>query len=134
MTDGPGSVSTLILVVVRGPEEGRGELLLPEGNRLAGLDIEDVPKCVVDKGEGDSEEDVGKVENEGTAEAGAATTRLTRLNMAKAHMNVWWLGPVNQLGGTGKGKNRRNELYRSVKCSMRIARRSILFFCTEVSK
>ena len=40
MIDGPGSVSTLILVVVRSTEEGRGELLLPEEDKLAGLDVD----------------------------------------------------------------------------------------------
>ena len=38
MTDGPGSVSTLILVVVR-TEEGVDELLLPEKDKLVGLDV-----------------------------------------------------------------------------------------------
>ena len=38
MTDGPGSVSTLILVVVR-TENGVDALLLPEKDKLAGLDI-----------------------------------------------------------------------------------------------
>ena len=38
MTDGPGSVSTLILVVVR-TEEGVDALLLPENDKLAGPDI-----------------------------------------------------------------------------------------------
>ena len=40
MIDGPGSVSTLRLVVVRGTEEGRGEILLPEEDKLAGLDVD----------------------------------------------------------------------------------------------
>lgn len=40
MIDGPGSVSTLILVVVRSTEEGGGELLLPEEDRLAALDVD----------------------------------------------------------------------------------------------
>jgi hypothetical protein len=40
MIEGPGSVSTLILVVVRGTEEGGGELLLPEEERLARLDVD----------------------------------------------------------------------------------------------
>ena len=39
MTDGPGSVSTLILVVVEGAEEDVDELLLPEEDKLAGLDF-----------------------------------------------------------------------------------------------
>jgi hypothetical protein len=43
MTDGPGSVSTLILGVVRSTEEGRGELLFPKENGLAGLGIEGMP-------------------------------------------------------------------------------------------
>jgi hypothetical protein len=38
MTDGPGSVSTLILMVVR-TEEGVDALLLPEKDKLAGLDV-----------------------------------------------------------------------------------------------
>ena len=38
MTDGPGSVSTLILVVVR-TEKGVDALLLPEKDKLARLDI-----------------------------------------------------------------------------------------------
>ena len=40
MIDGPGSVSTLILVVVGSTEEGGGELLLPEEDMLAGLDVD----------------------------------------------------------------------------------------------
>ena len=38
MTDGPGSVSTLIIVVVR-TEKGVDALLLPEKDKLAGLYI-----------------------------------------------------------------------------------------------
>jgi len=45
MAGGLGSVSTLILVVVRSTdsEEGRGEILYPEENELAELGIEGVP-------------------------------------------------------------------------------------------
>ena len=39
MTDGPGSVSTLMLV-----EEGKSELLFPEKNGLGELGIEGVPE------------------------------------------------------------------------------------------
>ena len=39
MIDAPGSVSTLILVVIKSNGEGGGELLLPE-DKLAGLDVE----------------------------------------------------------------------------------------------
>jgi hypothetical protein len=61
MTDGPGSVSTLILVVVRSIEEGRGEL------------------------EGDCEKDVDKVESESTADARAATMRVRTVEV---HMDA----------------------------------------------
>jgi hypothetical protein len=61
MTDGPGSVSTLILVVVRSIEEGRGEL------------------------EGDGEKDVDKVESESTADARAATMRVRTVEV---HMDA----------------------------------------------
>lgn len=40
MIDGPGSVSTLMLVVVGSTEEGGGELLLPEENKLVELDVD----------------------------------------------------------------------------------------------
>ena len=45
IVDGPGSVSTLIVVVVRNTEEGRGEILSLGENELAAseLGIEDVP-------------------------------------------------------------------------------------------
>jgi hypothetical protein len=87
MTDDPGSVSTLILGIVRSTEEGRGELLFREENGLAGLGIEGVPECqwVGDKGEGDGERDVDKVESEGTADARAAAMRATT---AEVRMNA----------------------------------------------
>jgi len=49
MAGGLGSVSTLILVVVRSTEEGRGEILYHEENELAELGIEGVPGWVGDK-------------------------------------------------------------------------------------
>jgi hypothetical protein len=86
MTDGPGSVSTLILGLVRSTEEGRGELFREE-NGLAELGNEGVPECqwVGDKGEGDGERDVDKVESEGIADARAATMRA---RTAEVHMNA----------------------------------------------
>jgi hypothetical protein len=41
ITDGPGSARMLILEVVRSTEEGRVELLLPEEDKLAGVDVDD---------------------------------------------------------------------------------------------
>jgi hypothetical protein len=118
MIDGPGSVSTLILVVVRRTEEGRGELLLPEEDKLAGLDVdvtEEENECGervgggLDKGvecndDGDAPGCVDGKEDEGAGEARTAAARRTR--MAKAHMDVQWGQPVDQLdqlGMTGKG-------------------------------
>jgi hypothetical protein len=99
MIDGPGSVSTLILVVVRSTEEGGGEILLPE-DKLVGLDV-DVREEDKDCGErvgggrdkgvcGDDDGDVlgcvnGK-EDVGAAEARTAAARRTR--MTEAHMDV----------------------------------------------
>ena len=82
MTDGPGSVSTLILVVVKSTEEGRGELLL---NELAELGIEGVLEWIGDKGEGGGKDDADGMESEGTADARAATTRV---RTAEIHMNA----------------------------------------------
>lgn len=109
MIDGPGSVSTLILVVVT--EDGGGELLLPEEGKLAGLDVdvtEEDNDCdegvngVWDKGVWG--EDVNGVpgyvegkEDGGAAEAHIAETRRTRV--AKADMDVQWGqpgGPVKE--------------------------------------
>jgi len=107
MIDGPDSVSTLILV------EGRGELL------LAGLDVdvtEEDNDCgeLVDGGrdkgvagdDNDGDDDApgcidGK-EDGGAGEARTAAARITR--MAKAHMDVQWGHPVDQLGRTGSYK------------------------------
>ena len=99
MIDGPGSVSTLMLVVVRSTEEGGGELLLPEENKLVELDAdvtEEEYDCseLVDAGwdkgvggddNGDALECVGWKEDGGTAEAGTAAARRTR--MAEVHMD-----------------------------------------------
>jgi hypothetical protein len=87
MTDGPGSVSTLILilVVVGGTKEGRGEVLFPEKLELGGLGTEGVPEWVGGKGEGSGEKGVDKVESEGTADARAATMRV---RTAEVHMNA----------------------------------------------
>jgi hypothetical protein len=87
MTDGPGSVSTLILVVVRSIEEGGGELLFPGERELAELGIEGVPDWVGGKGEGGSEKDVDKdkVESESIADARAATIRMRTVEV---HMNA----------------------------------------------
>jgi hypothetical protein len=120
MIDGPGSVSTLIRVVVRSTEEGGGELLLPEEDMMAGLDVdvtEEDNDCGErvdsgrDKGVGDDDDDgdapgcVDGKEDGGAAEARIAAARRTR--MAKAHMDVQWEGhPVDQLdqlGMSGKG-------------------------------
>ena len=114
MIDGPGSVSTLILVVVRSTEEGGGELLLPEEEILAGLDVdvtEEDNDCGGrvdggwDKGmDGDDDGDapgcVDGKEDEGAGEVRTAAARRTR--MAKAHIDVQWGHPV-ELGRTGKG-------------------------------
>jgi hypothetical protein len=81
--DGPGSVSTLILVVI-GSTEG-GELLLPEEGKLARLDDDDDGGGVDDKDEGNGKEDEVKVEREGAAEARAATRRMT---IAEDRMDV----------------------------------------------
>lgn len=62
MTDGPGSVSTLILVVVRSTEEGRGELSFPELN-------------------------VDRVENEGTGRTADARAAMMRVRTAEVHIN-----------------------------------------------
>jgi hypothetical protein len=97
MIDGPGSVSTLVLVVVRSTAEGGGTLLLPEE------DILDVGVREDDKDSGervdggrdkgactDNDSDVlGSVngkEDGGTAETRAAAARRTR--MTEAHMDV----------------------------------------------
>jgi hypothetical protein len=53
MADGPGSVRTLILVVVEGAEEDVDELLLPDKDKLAGLGV------------GVTEEDNEGIEEEG---------------------------------------------------------------------
>jgi hypothetical protein len=89
MEEGPGSVSTLILVVVSA-EEGGGELelLLPEEDRLGRLDVDDdeVDKGVDgddDKDEYDEKED--EVGGEGAAEARAAARRM---RTAEGHMDV----------------------------------------------
>ena len=66
MADGPGSVSTLILVVVRNTEERRGELLIPEEDKLGKLDV--------DVTEGDDKRLDG--DDEGSAEARAAARRM----------------------------------------------------------
>jgi hypothetical protein len=96
MEYGPGSVSTLILVVVSA-EEGGGELelLLPEEDRLGRLDVDDGE---VDKGvDGDDDDDEPNVDDkddgdekeeevgEGTAEARAAAKRM---RTAEGHMDV----------------------------------------------
>lgn len=62
MTDGPGSVSTLILVAVRSAEESEWV------------------------GEGDSRKDIDKPGSEGTADARAATMR--RVRTAEDHMSA----------------------------------------------
>lgn len=88
MVDGPGSVSTLILVVV-GSIDG-GELILPEEDELARLDGDednDIPELVDDKGKGNGKEAEDKVESEGAAEAHAATRRM---RTAEDRMDVQW--------------------------------------------
>jgi hypothetical protein len=111
MIDGPGCVSTLILAVVRSTEEGGGELLLPEEDISAGLDVdvtEEDNDCGErvnggrDKGAGDDDDGdaPGCVDGEdgGTAEARTAATRRTKI--AKARINVQWghCGPVGPVG------------------------------------
>ena len=100
MIDGPGSVSTLILAVGRRTEEGGGELLLPEEDMLAGLDVdvtEEDNDCGErvdggrDKGVGNDDDGDGPgcidgKEDGGAAEARTAAARRTR--MAKAHIDV----------------------------------------------
>lgn len=87
MTDGPGSVSTLILVVVRSIEDGGGELLFPGEKELGELGIEGVPDWVGGMGEGGGEKDVDKdkVESADTADARAATKRMRTVEV---HMNA----------------------------------------------
>jgi hypothetical protein len=98
--DGPDSVSTLILV------EGVGELL------LAGLDVDvaeednDCGELVdagrdkgVDSDDDDDDDDAPGKEDGGAGEARTAAARITR--MAKAHIDVQWVHPVDQLGRTG---------------------------------
>jgi len=98
--NGPGSVSTLIPVVVRCTEEGRGELLLPEEDTLAGLDVdvtEEGDDCGErvesgrDKGvggddDGNASGNVDEKGDEGAAEVRTAAARRTRTG--KAHMDV----------------------------------------------
>jgi hypothetical protein len=104
MTDGPGSVSTLMLVVVG------GELLLLEDDELAELDVDvtagdndcggrvdsegdkgvdgDDDDAPDGKGEGDED----GVEREGAAEARAAARRMRR---AEDHIDVQWEHPAD---------------------------------------
>ena len=89
MADGPGSVSTLILVVVEGTEEDVDEMLLAEEDKLAGLDV-----GVTD----DDDDDRGG--GEGAAVALAAARRM---RTAENHMDVEWGHPVDQLGRIRKG-------------------------------
>jgi hypothetical protein len=100
MIDGPGSVSTLILVVVRSTKEGGGTLLVPEEDILVGLDVgvreEDKDSCKRkdcgwDKGactdiDGDVLGSVNGKEDGGAAETRAEAARITR--MTEAHMDV----------------------------------------------
>jgi len=113
MTDGPGWVSTLILVVVRSEDD----LLLPEDDKLAGLDVgvtegddsggkvdgewdkgmdgddvDDVPEGVDDKDEGNGMEDEDEMEDAGAAEACAAARRM---RTAEDHMDDRWGYPVD---------------------------------------
>jgi hypothetical protein len=95
--DGPGSVSTLMLVVVRSTEEeGGGELLLPEEDTLVGLDVEvreedkdcgvrvdgDWDKGVCGGDDGDVLGSVNGKEDGGAAEARTAAVRRTRMTEA----------------------------------------------------
>ena len=77
MADGPGSMSTLILVVVRNTEESRGELLIPEEEKLGRLDV--------DVTEGDDKGSDG--DDEGSAEARAVARRI---RTAADHMDMEW--------------------------------------------
>ena len=89
MADGPGSVSTLILVVVEGTEEDVDEMLLAEEDKLAGLDVGVTEEEDDDCGGG-----------EGAAVARAAARRM---KTAEDHMDVEWGHPVDQLERMGKG-------------------------------
>ena len=104
MADGPGSVSTLILVIVR-TEEGVDALLLPEKDKLAALGVGvkeggndgrrvdgECDKIVVDGKEECKGEDKDKWVSEGAAAARAATKR-TRT--AEDHINLQWGNPVD---------------------------------------
>ena len=88
MADGPGSMSTLILVVVRNTEESRGELLIPEEEKLGKLDV--------DVTEGDDKGLDG--DDEGSAGARAAARRR---RTAADHMGMEWGHSVAELGGSG---------------------------------
>ena len=87
--DGPGSVNIPILGIVTSTGEGRIELLLPEEDKLGGLDVDvtevdnkgvgsddDALEWVGDKGKGNRNDDEDKVESEGTAKARAETRKM----------------------------------------------------------
>jgi hypothetical protein len=107
ITDGPGSVRTLILEVVGFTEEGRVELLLPVEDKLVGVVDVDVTEGDNERGEwvdngrgkgvdgnddGDAPESVDGKEDEGAAEAGTAARR-TRTT--KDRMKMQWGYPVD---------------------------------------
>jgi hypothetical protein len=99
MTDGPGSVSTVVLVL---PEDKLAELDVDvtegdndcgervDGKRDKGVgsdkyDGDDAPKGVANKIEGNRKEDVDKTDSESAAEARAA---IRRVGMAEDRMDV----------------------------------------------
>jgi len=101
MIDGPGSVSAIIPIVVRSTEDG-GELLLPEEDMLAGLDVdvtEEDNDCGErvdggrDKGVGNDDDGdaPGCVDGEdgGTAEARTPAARRTRMVKTRIDIHLW---------------------------------------------
>jgi hypothetical protein len=106
ITDGPGSVRTLILEVVRCTEEGRVELLLSEEDKLAEVDVDVTEgdnecgewvdnrrgKGVDGDDDGDAPRFVDGKEDEGAADAGAAAKKTRTV---KDHMEMQWGHPVD---------------------------------------
>ncbi|KAH9988724.1 hypothetical protein BJV77DRAFT_1133659 [Russula vinacea] len=107
--DGKGANGYGVTGMADGPEESRGELLIPEEDKLGKLDV--------DVTEGDDKGLDG--EDEGSAEARAAARRM------RTRRTTWiWSGGFcglvgRELGkGLGsQGESLKGELYRSATCS-----------------